>query len=187
MTATKLFLPSDLFDYNNVNFDPLTATYDVSYYLSYLARWPDYNFVSRSFDGKMMGYILGKAEGPHGMPQESAQKIKKWHGHVTAVTVTPDFRRLGLASELMYFLELVSEKHYDAWFVDLFVRASNVAIKMYEKLGYVVYRRVKEYYHDDGKPEDGLDMRKSCPKDKEKVSEIPLGRDIYHDEIESTL
>jgi N-terminal acetyltransferase B complex catalytic subunit len=43
---------------------------------------------------------------------------------------------------------------YDGWFVDLFVRASNVAIKMYEKLGYVVYRRVKDYYQD----EDGLGM-----------------------------
>lgn len=28
--------------------------------------------------------VLGKAEGPHGMSQENAQKIKKWHGHVTA-------------------------------------------------------------------------------------------------------
>ncbi len=36
---------------------------------------------------------------------------------------------------------------YDAYFVDLFVRVSNrVAIGMYEKFGYVVYRRVLEYY-----------------------------------------
>lgn len=32
---------------------------------------------------------------------------------------------------------------------------------MYEKLGYVVYRRVKEYYQDDGKPEDGLGIKRS--------------------------
>jgi hypothetical protein len=72
MTTTKTFLPSDLFEFNNVNFDPLTATYDVAYYLSYLARWydwflkmyfinfcrPDYNYVSKSIDGKMMGYSV---------------------------------------------------------------------------------------------------------------------------------
>jgi ribosomal protein S18 acetylase RimI-like enzyme len=46
------------------------------------------------------------------MSQDNAQKIMKWHGHVTAVTVAPDFRRLGLASELMYILELVTEKQY---------------------------------------------------------------------------
>jgi N-terminal acetyltransferase B complex catalytic subunit len=36
---------------------------------------------------------------------------------------------------------------YDAWFVDLYVRVSNaVAIGMYRKFGYSVYRRVKNYY-----------------------------------------
>ena len=34
---------------------------------------------------------------------------KQWHGHVTAVTVAPQFRRLGLASLLMEYLERVSE------------------------------------------------------------------------------
>lgn len=33
------------------------------------------------------------------------------------------------------------------YFVDLFVRVSNkVAVEMYNKLGYAVYRRVIEYY-----------------------------------------
>ena len=35
----------------------------------------------------------------------------------------------------------------DCFFVDLLVRVSNnVAVTMYEKLGYIVYRRVLEYY-----------------------------------------
>lgn len=37
-----------------------------------------------------------------------------------------------------------------AYFVDLFVRMSNkVAIDMYQRLGYSVYRRVLEYYSGD--------------------------------------
>lgn len=44
--------------------------------------------------------VMGKAEG-HG---------ENWHGHVTALTVSPDYRRLGLAAALMNFLEDVSEK-----------------------------------------------------------------------------
>lgn len=44
---------------------------------------------------------MGKAEG-HG---------ENWHGHVTALTVSPDYRRLGLAATLMNFLENVSEKY----------------------------------------------------------------------------
>ena len=43
---------------------------------------------------------MGKAEG-HG---------DNWHGHVTALTVSPDYRRLSLAKKLMIFLEDVSEK-----------------------------------------------------------------------------
>lgn len=42
---------------------------------------------------------MGKAEG-YG---------DNWHGHVTAVTVAPEFRRLGLAKKLMDSLETVSE------------------------------------------------------------------------------
>lgn len=33
-----------------------------------------------------------------------------WHGHVTALTVAPLFRRLNLAAKLMYCLECTSEK-----------------------------------------------------------------------------
>ena len=37
-----------------------------------------------------------------------------------------------------------------AFFVDLFVRVSNkIAVDMYKKLGYVVYRTVLEYYSGD--------------------------------------
>lgn len=84
-----------------------------------------------------MGYILGKAEGDNNL----------WHGHVTAVTVSPEYRRLGVAKRLMRELEEISTTVYNGYFVDLFVRASNsLAIKMYEGLGYVVYRRVLGYY-----------------------------------------
>lgn len=33
-----------------------------------------------------------------------------WHGHVTALTVAPQYRRLNLAAKLMSYLELISEK-----------------------------------------------------------------------------
>jgi N-terminal acetyltransferase B complex catalytic subunit len=40
---------------------------------------------------------------------------------------------------------------YQTYFVDLFVRQSNaIAIAMYRKFGYSVYRRVLGYYGGDG-------------------------------------
>ena len=75
--------------------------------------------------GVVAGYVLGKVEG----------KGKDWHGHVTALAVAPAYRRRGLAGELMAALEGVSSADHDAFYVDLFVRASNAAaIGMYEKV-----------------------------------------------------
>lgn len=128
--------------------------YGISFYLSYLSKWPDLCCVQDAPNGHMMGYgqceefsrimlyslfdvVIGKAEGAN----------TEWHGHVTALTVAPEYRRLSLARKMMSLLELVSDQIYHGYFVDLYVRCTNtVAIGMYEGLGYSVYRRVREYY-----------------------------------------
>ena len=53
---------------------------------------------------------------------------------------------------------MVSDEIYRGFFVDLYVRCANsVAIDMYEKLGYSVYRRVREYYGNLGLGKGGRD------------------------------
>lgn len=114
---------------------------------------------------------MGKAEG-HG---------EQWHGHVTALTVSPDYRRLGLAATLMKFLEDVSEKKR-CFFVDLFVRVSNqIAITMYQQLGYIIYRTVLEYYSGD---ENAYDMRKALKRDVHKKSVVPLSNPVRPEDID---
>lgn len=116
--------------------------------------------------------LTGKAEGHQ----------KLWHGHVTAVTVSPDYRRLGIATFLMNHLEKVSSHCYNAFFVDLFVRVSNVLAQvMYTKLGYSVFRQVIEYYSGE---EDAFDMRKALCRDTYKESVIPLKKPITPEELE---
>jgi N-terminal acetyltransferase B complex catalytic subunit len=117
---------------------PSPPQYSLPYYMTYLARWSNLCVTAEgSPNSSVAGYIIGKAEG----------EKRNWHGHVTAVTVAPEYRRLGLAKYLMDYLERVSDEQYRGFFVDLYVRASNsVAIDMYKKLGYVAYRRVKLYY-----------------------------------------
>jgi N-terminal acetyltransferase B complex catalytic subunit len=130
---------------------------------------------------QLQGYLLGKVEG------DKSEEKKHWHGHVTAVTVAPEFRRQGLARSLMDYLEEVTIKRHNGYFVDLFVRPSNtVAINMYKSLGYVVYRRVLGYYSGgaDNDTEDAFDMRKSMPRDKDKVTMVPLDHPIHPHELE---
>nr|CAG4645848.1 EOG090X0ENV [Lynceus sp. MCZ IZ 141354] len=173
MTTLRFFTCDDLFKFNNVNLDPLTETYGLSFYLQYLAHWPEYFQVAEAPNGDIMGYIMGKAEG----------LSQNWHGHVTALSVAPEYRRLGLAAKLMSGLEEISEKK-KAYFVDLFVRVSNkVAINMYKNLGYVVYRTVLDYYSGE-MDEDAYDMRKALSRDVDKKSVIPLQHPVRPDEIE---
>ena len=61
----------------------------------------------------------------------------------------------------MNYLERVSEGH-EAFFVDLFVRSTNtVAIDMYRKLGYEIYRTVNKYYSTSGE-QDAEDAYGRC-------------------------
>ena len=99
----------------------------MSFYMSYMSKQPEAFTVAEAPNKDLMGYMLGKAEGDGPL----------WHGHVSAVTVAPSYRRLGLAKMLMDNFEQLCVDTYDAFFVDLFVRESNkVAQAMYEKFGY---------------------------------------------------
>mmetsp|Transcript_7307 Transcript_7307/g.30267 ORF Transcript_7307/g.30267 Transcript_7307/m.30267 type:complete len:174 (-) Transcript_7307:168-689(-) len=172
MTTTRAFRCEDLFRFNNINLDALTETYNTSFYFQYLSRWPDYFKAEAHPSGRLMGYIMGKAEGEGAL----------WHGHVTAVTVAPEFRRRGLATKLMRSLEATSEDVLDAYFVDLFVRVSNaLAIGMYERLGYSVYRRVLGYYSGT---EDAYDMRKALRRDAHRASIVPLAHPVHPEDLE---
>ncbi|CUI15215.1 N-acetyltransferase complex ARD1 subunit, putative [Bodo saltans] len=180
MTELSDFTFSDLLEYNFVNLDQLTETYSVGFYGEYLTHWPEYQKVARHPNGLIMGYVLGKVEG----------EGEDWHGHVSAVTVAPTFRRLGVGEQLMELLERTSSSVHNAYFVDLFVRSCNtVAIDMYRRLGYTVYRRVLGYYRAGGafpNDEDALDLRKAMPRDaSRKVSSvIPLTKPIQPHELE---
>lgn len=172
MTSLRRFTCTDLLVFSNVNLDYFTETYNLPFYLQYLANWPEYCVMAEGPGRQCMGYILGKVEG----------KGENWHGHVTAVTVAPAYRRQRLAEKLMKLLEDVTVEMHDGYFVDLFVRVSNaVAMGMYKKFGYSVYRRVLGYYSGE---EDAYDMRKAMPRDVEKKSIIPMDRPVHPRELE---
>uniref|UniRef100_W5NJS1 N-alpha-acetyltransferase 20 n=1 Tax=Lepisosteus oculatus TaxID=7918 RepID=W5NJS1_LEPOC len=179
MTTLRAFNCDDLFKFNNINLDPLTETYGIPFYLQYLAHWPEYFIVAEAPGGELMGYNM----------KTTHLEIPQFAGHnkhVTALSVAPEFRRLGLAAKLMELLEEISERK-GGFFVDLFVRVSNqVAVNMYKQLGYSVYRTVIEYYSaSNGEPdEDAYDMRKALSRDTEKKSIIPLPHPVRPEDIE---
>jgi len=165
---------NDIFSFNQVNLDSLTETYNLLWYFEYFSKWPEHQNVVLNPENQVMAYIIGKSEGAG----------ETWHGHVSAVTVGPAYRRIGLASKLMRVLEEASTQS-DCYFVDLFVRVSNVvAIEMYRRFGYVVYRTILKYYSGE---ENAYDMRKALPRDVQKKSMVPLKNPVNPWEIELTM
>ena len=128
---------------------------------------------------------MGKLESSPSLYQFSDHYLP-WHAHITALTVAPHARRIGLARILSQSLERSGDE-YDAWFVDLFVRKSNtIAQNLYKGMGYRVYRRVRDYYVDDSanpdlKAEDAYDMRKRLKRDKEGKHSRENGEDFVVD------
>uniref|UniRef100_A0A7S2ZDF1 N-acetyltransferase domain-containing protein n=2 Tax=Rhodosorus marinus TaxID=101924 RepID=A0A7S2ZDF1_9RHOD len=175
MATTRRLTTDDLYKFNLVNLDPFTVTFNMHFYFQYMSQWPDFQKVMLSPNGTIMGYMIGKAEGTG----------ENWHGHVSAVTVAPEYRRLGLARKLMDFIEELSEKTFNCYFVDLFVRVTNtVAIEMYKHFGYVVYRTVMEYYSGN---EDAYDMRKALGRDVQRKSMIPLSNPVHISDLKIPL
>jgi N-terminal acetyltransferase B complex catalytic subunit len=65
-----------------------------------MAQWPDYFKLAKcphmmSYGTYIPDLVMGKAEGDKEL----------WHGHVTALTVSQEYRRMGLAKKMMTILE----------------------------------------------------------------------------------
>lgn len=107
---------------------------------------------------------------------KSYEHYLPWHAHITALTVAPEARRQGIGKILTEQLEAAADAN-GSWFVDLFVRKSNLkAINFYKSMGYSVFRVVQDYYGDHASDptaysEDAYDMRK------------PMKRDVKHEHV----
>lgn len=176
MSSLQPFEPSDLFQSQNINLDPFTENFPLYFYLEYLIFHPNYFFKSTettSYEGesstknkRISGYIMGKVEGS-----------QEYHSHISAVTVDKEYRRIKISSDvLLDCFRNISDYISKVKFIDLFVKCDNdLALKLYEKLGYKVYRRVVGYYdfnglqnlkrRDDDKL-DAFDMRFSLGRDR---------------------
>jgi len=92
---------------------------------------------------RFLSIVMGKVEEDSSIYSFSKHYLP-WHGHVTALTVAPQYRRLGIAKLLTAAFEQACD-NLSAWFVDLFVRAGNeTAINLYQGMGYVLLNPVEE-------------------------------------------
>jgi len=139
----------DLLDVNLVNLDRKTASFSLDLYFKYLCGNSESCTLVRENES-VVAYIVGF----NGLYRHTEEK----YTHITAVSVSPAFRKCSLGSLLVMLLEMNGESHRSS-FIDLYVRVSNYgAIRLYKRTGYSVHNTIENYYSDPN--EDGYDMRK---------------------------
>jgi ribosomal-protein-alanine N-acetyltransferase len=136
--------PSDIISVMEINLKTLPEHYSDYFYESLLAELPE-AFLVAEIDRKLVGYIMCKIE--YGFSNfKKLGFVKK--GHVVSVAVLPEHRKKGIGRALIEeAIGGVKIKKSDELYLE--VRCSNnEAIRLYEKLGFVIKQRLKAYYRD---------------------------------------
>lgn len=121
----------------------LRENYNPTLFIELSPYWPD-GFMVLEDQGEIIGFIFGIMVSPV-------------ESRVLMLAVSPLYRRRGLGTLLSQ--QFVKESaNRGIRLVSLEVRASNLdALRFYEKMGFELVGRIKEYYTDK---EDGLKLQK---------------------------
>lgn len=136
--------PSDIIPVMEINLKTLPEHYSDYFYESLLAELPE-AFLVAEIERKLVGYIMCKIE--YGFSNfKKLGFVKK--GHVVSVAVLPEYRKKGIGRALIEeAIAGVKLKKSDELYLE--VRCSNTeAIRLYEKLSFVIKQRLKAYYRD---------------------------------------
>ena len=78
----------------------------MDFYLTYMEEWPDLFFAEDAPNGDVVGIGVGKVEG------DKKPVTKDWHGHVSVLTIAPEYRHIGYSLKFMKLIEDISEVVY---------------------------------------------------------------------------
>jgi ribosomal-protein-alanine N-acetyltransferase len=148
LTETKVslrqFNTKDLESVIEINRTCLPENYASFFFIDTFQNCPS-AFRVAEVGTQIVGYIMCRVE--HGFSDIKRLKFVR-KGHIISIAVMPEFRRAGVASELVkQALNALHDMKVDECYLE--VRDTNeTAIKLYEKLGFSLARRVPHYYAD---------------------------------------
>ena len=127
-----------------INMKTLPEHYSDYFYESLLAELPE-SFLVAEINGRLVGYIMCKTE--YGFSNfKKLGFVKK--GHVVSVAVLEEQRKKGIGRVLVEE-GIAGTKIKKADELYLEVRCSNnEAVRLYEKIGFIIKQRIKSYYRD---------------------------------------
>jgi len=136
---------TDIESVQNINRKCLPENYPRFFFTEIYNKFPEgFNVAQIEENGEIVGYEMTRIE--KGLSNFGFGICKK--GHIISIAVLHDFRRLGIAKELM-FAASDAMRLRDVKEVYLEVRESNQpAINLYKNLGYIPHKISKKYYSD---------------------------------------
>ncbi|MFW9832030.1 MAG: ribosomal protein S18-alanine N-acetyltransferase [Candidatus Thorarchaeota archaeon] len=136
--------PTDISHIVQINLETLPENYPEYFFREIYERYSEAFYVAET-EGKIVGYIMCRMEG--GISNFGLRWVRR--GHIVSVAILPDYRRQGLASELITQSKRALKEIYNAKEVILEVRVTNrPAIHLYEKLGFNRIRTLRGYYRN---------------------------------------
>jgi ribosomal-protein-alanine N-acetyltransferase len=136
--------PSDLISIMEINLKTLPEHYSDYFYECLLAELPE-AFIVAEIGGKHVGYIMCKTE--FGFSNfKKLGFVKK--GHVVSIAVLDEYRKKGIGNALVEeSVNGIKLRKCDEFYLE--VRCSNNdAVRLYEKLGFVIRQQLNAYYRD---------------------------------------
>ena len=136
--------PSDLIPIMEINLKTLPEHYSDYFYESLLVEVPE-AFIVAEINGKHVGYVMCKTE--YGFSNfKKLGFVKK--GHVVSIAVLEEYRKRGIGKILVEeSIKGIIQKKCDEFYLE--VRCSNTeAVRLYEKLGFVIKQQLNVYYRD---------------------------------------
>ena len=142
--SLRQFNTQDLESVIEINRTCLPENYTSFFFLDAYRGCPT-AFIVAEVGARLVGYIMCRIE--HGFSDIRRLKFAR-KGHIISVAVLPDYRRAGIASELVKkALAALREMNSDECYLE--VRATNEnALKLYGELGFTLAKRVPHYYAD---------------------------------------
>ncbi|HDI02275.1 MAG TPA: N-acetyltransferase [Ignisphaera sp.] len=134
----------DIDDIIATNIECLPEHYPISFWREHIEKWGKAFYVAE-VNGRVVGYVMPRIEEGIGF----IKPVKRKLGHIVSVAVREKYRRRGLATMMMNATLSVLKNEYSVDEAYLEVRISNEpAIKLYEKLGFIIVKRIEAYYLD---------------------------------------
>ncbi len=122
----------------------LPENYSYYYFHHLVSNWPDVCLIAK-VNGNTVGYILCRVE--RGF---SSFGGLKWvtKGHIVSIAVLPQFRGMGIGTQLMKNAIKNLIERYNVHEIFLEVRVSNPAQHLYERLNFKKVKVLRGYYSD---------------------------------------